>query len=361
MRKDIVRLGVVGLGRGLDVVKTVVGESGVKLVAICDKNPKKIQNAVKVLTEMHVDELQTFDNYDDMLMTDIDAVMVATDAVCHVPFVVKALNSGKHVLSEIPAINSVEEAKLLKTAVKSHPDLKYMAGENCCYWAFIQMWKKMYEDGKFGQVVYAEGEYLHSEDYRTCEPYPVENHWRSYNPAIKYLTHNLGPLLYILDDQCVSVTCMESDVKYSPYKSGPQNAVALFRTKKGTIIKILISFGAYVGFDHNFRLIGTKGTIATDLVKPLDDAHSFAQLSDIPGSIDGKIEIPIGLQFPGESAAGGHGGADKKMIMDFISCILNDTAVPIDVDRGIRMSLPGIIAHESAVKGSIPLDIIDIT
>ena len=32
-----------------------------------------------------------------------------------------------------------------------------------------------------------------------------KNHWRYFNPAIKYLTHNLGPLLYIMDDRCVSV------------------------------------------------------------------------------------------------------------------------------------------------------------
>jgi hypothetical protein len=32
------------------------------------------------------------------------------------------------------------------------------------------------------------------------------------------------------------------------------------------------------------------------------------------------------------------------MVLDFARCILEDTESPIDVDMGINMSLPGIIA-----------------
>ncbi len=357
MENKIVKLGVLGLGRGSYLANEVIGEKGVKLTAICDHNPEILAAAVEQFKD--VEGLQVFDNFDDFIKADIDAVVVATEAVKHVPFVVKIMNAGKHVLSEIPTVNSIEEAKLLKATVKAHPELKYMAGENCCYWAFIQMWKKMFEEGKFGEIVYAESEYFHAEDYREIKPY-TDGHWRSYNPAIKYITHNLGPLLYIMDDKVVSVTCMESDIKYNPYNYGPQTGVALFKTAKGAIIRIIICFGAYVGMDHNFRLVGTRGTIETDMDKPLDDAHSFARLSDVPGSMDGKIDIPVTLKFPGESASTGHGGADKKMMMAFINCILEDTAPPIDVDMGIRMSLAGIYAHESAVNGSVPVEINDI-
>ena len=45
------------------------------------------------------------------------------------------------------------------------------------------------------------------------------------------------------------------------------------------------------------------------------------------------------------------------MLLDFARCIIEDTPSPIDVDMGIRMTLPGIIAHESALQGGVPLEI----
>lgn len=68
------------------------------------------------------------------------------------------------------------------------------------------------------------------------------------------------------------------------------------------------------------------------------------------------MEIPVGYALPGEQASG-HGGADGKMVRAFVKCILEDTNPPIDIDRGLQMSIPGIIAHESAVQGGALLEI----
>ncbi len=356
-----VKLGVVGLIRGRQVAGEIIGEEGVTLRAICDRNPETLESAGDYfINERKLENLLCFDSFDDIINSDIDAIYIATDADCHVPYVIRALEAGKHVISEIPAVASYEEAVQLKEAVKRHPKLKYMAAENCFYWAFIEAWKSMYEQGKFGKAVYAESEYLHAVDFHNIkeENYPAD-HWRTHFPAIKYLTHNLGPLLYIMDDKCVSAVCIEPDIKYNPYKKGAENGVALFKTAKGAVIRILISFGAYVGFDHNFRIIGTKGTVETDNTKPLGASHSFARFSDIPGSLAEKTEIPVALSFPGETL-GEHGGADKKMMMDFIRCIREDTPSPIDVDMGIKISLPGIYAKKSAESGGIAVEIPDI-
>lgn len=362
MKKDVVKLGVVGLGRGGYVTETVIGEKKVQLRAICDINPEKLEAARKIFEDdLKVSELLCFTDFDEFLKSDIDAVYIATDAIYHVPFVEKAMEAGKHVLSEIPPVNSVEEAKRLRAIVKAHPELKYMAGENCCWWAFIESWKKMFDEGKLGDVVYAEAEYLHSEDFNKFVK-PADGHWRTFNPAIKYLTHDLGPLLYIMNDRCVSVSCMVSDVSYNPYKTlSAQNGVALFKTAKGAIIRVLVCFGAYVGLDHNYEIIGTRGTVETDKTKPLSDAHYFARLSDIPGTIEEKIDVPVTLKYPGEIShpRDGHGGADKKMLMAFIDCIVNDTVPPIDVDLGIRMALPGIIADLSSQSGGTLMEIPD--
>ena len=360
MQNKVIKLGVVGLKRGADVASTIIGEKNVVIRAIADTNPERLEKCKKDYEEKGVTDLLCFDNYEDLLKSDIDAVYIATDKPLHTKHTVMALEAGKHVLSEIPTIETVEEAKILKDAVKAHPELKYMAGENCFYWAFIEAWKKMREDGKFGDVLYAEAEYLHSTEPKAVQGYDVNinsNHWRTSLDAITYLTHNLGPLLYIMDDECVRVSCMvPTAAKYKPWKKGDENGIAIFKTKKGAVIRIFIAFGAYVGFDHNYAIYGTRGTIMTDKTKPLSEAHSFAKMADIPDTFEKFFEIPIKASRGGK-VVDKHSGADGLMIRDFIKCVIEDTKPPIDVDMGIKISLPGIIARDSSKRGGELLEI----
>lgn len=357
MKKQI-KYGVIGLGRGLDIVLEGLDDQRGRLVAACDKNPKTLAKAKEKLAQKGVCDCAFYEDFDDMLKAELDAVIIATDAVCHVPFVVKAMDAGLHVLCEIPSVNSIEEAGLLKETVNAHPDLIYMAAENCCYWAFVEAWKTMFEEGKLGDVIYAEGEYLHSINPEKFSPdnYP-QGHWRITNPAIKYLTHELGPLLYILDDRCVSVTCMESDVIYNPYfpeKKG--TGVAMFKTEKGRIIHILISFGSYTSPDHNFRILGTQGSLETDRLKKVYDAHTFANLQSIPNTFTQKLDIPVTTAYAGDTA-GTHGGGDRRMMRDFLKCVTEGKKPKLDVNFALRMTIPGIIAHESAIHGGAPMEI----
>ena len=365
MKYNEVRLGVVGLGRGLDVVWDVLQDDDVKLVAVCDINPKKIELAKKKLKEEHgMENVACFLDFDEFLTAETDTVVIATDAVLHVPFVTRALEAGKHVISEIPAVNSLEEAKALKAAVNAHPNLKYFSAENVCYLGYIQAWKTMYEEGKFGDIVYAEAEYLHAKDWRDykAEDYP-DGHWRTYNPAIKYCTHETGPLFYVMDDKPVSVTCMVPDTHYNPYKkeSYVENAIMLIKTKKGAVIRIWIGFGAYVGgCAHNFAMYGTRGMIESDKNKRLEDANCKARFADIPGSFKGeKIDLPITARSFSDGKGKSHLGIDRKMMRDFIECIKEDKAPPIDVNLGIRMALVGIYAHESYLRGGSAVEVPD--
>ncbi len=364
--KRIIKYGLLGTGRGwVDAYCCKHPQS--KLVAICDKNPDRIKEATKELNDHGISGFDCYSDFDEMLAkADIEAVIIATEATNHVSYVKKAMDAGKHVLSEIPAIATVEEAKELKEIEAAHPDLIYMCGENCCYWAFIKTWKKMRENGEFGDIVFAEAEYLHATEPSKLNPNVDPTYWRSYFPAIQYITHQLGPLLYIMDDRCVSVTCMEPDVVYNPHNPDKKAVgMALFKTAKGAVIKILICFGAYTSFDHNFRLCGTKGNIMTDPFDIVDNAYCYANLESIPGtfSTTNKIKITVNSRYQDEYGTGigvGHGECDFLMGNDFIDCILENRRPFLDAAFGIRMALPGILAHESAMKGGMPIEIPEI-
>ena len=210
-----------------------------------------------------------------------------------------------------------------------------------------------------GRAVYAEGAYLHGMDWMKQDPRKVnKNHWRYNYPAIKYLTHSLGPILDIIGDRCVSVSCMIPDVIYDPERETRKNGVALFKTEKGAVIRILICFGAYSGYGHRYMIIGTAGCVENDPTKPLEEAYSYASMRGVEGSIYRKLEIPVSLMAEGEEETRGRG--EIKMLREFISCIQNDTPSPLDVDAAINMSLPGIMAYESALQGGVLLTIPEI-
>lgn len=356
MENKVIRLGVVGLKRGAYVAWTLIGDENVAIRAVADSDPEVLKACCEDYAKNGVTDLLAFDSIEELLKSDIDAVYIATDKPLHTKHTIMALEAGKHVLSEIPVIETLEEAKALRDAVKSHPELKYMAGENCFYWAFIEAWKKMREDGKFGEILYAESEYLHATHPDDIKPYENDSHWRKHNNAITYLTHNLGPLLYIMDDYVVSVSCMvPTAAKYNEHSEGDENGIAIFKTAKGAVIRIFIGFGMYVGYDHNFAMYGTRGSILTDKTKPLEESTSFAKMYEVPNTFEKYFEIPVKLSETDDVY--GHGGVDAKMIRDFIRCIIEDTDPPIDVDMGIRISLPGIIANESARRGGELMEI----
>ncbi len=363
MSDRVLKVGVVGLRRGRDIVNSIVGEPNMRLYAICDADEERLEDAKKHFEGKGVEDLQCFTSYEEFLKSDVEAVVVASGVDRHVAMSIQAMDAGKHVLSEIPVVNTIEEAKILKDAVKSHPELKYFAGENCCFWRFVDEWKKLIEKGYVGDPVYIEGDYLHHT--YTEKPGPLSLNpdgtlnWRADLNAIQYLTHELGPILYMLgDDRVVSVCGFAPGFETVPWKQGrgQSNEVAMFRTAKGALIKIFIGFGVHCGFDHNFVVYGSKGTIETDRREMVVNAHSYGRFHDIKDISPDKIELPYTTQYPGEKDDG-HGGADTQMMKAFAKCIIEDTKPAVDIDMGIQMSIAGIYAHESAMNGGVPIEI----
>ena len=208
-------------------------------------------------------------------------------------------------------------------------------------------WKEMYENGLLGDVVYAESDYLHQ--HKTIVP-DGRITWRSYRPAITYLTHNLGPLLYILGDRCDEVTGFTPNINaIEDIHPAPAEGVAMIKTKKGVLIKIFVGYGVYHMYAHNCCIYGSKGSLENQRGKRSQETHTMANLDSIPYTHQ-AIEIPVTSGFP-NADKDGHGGADPKMLEAFVDCILNDKKPPLDIDFGMDIAMAGIYANISSQNG----------
>jgi len=356
------KLGLVGLGRGCGMADIANDHPQAELVAVCDKNiDVQLQPGrfVHDIREKGTKVEGTYDDYDRFLEHDMDVVIVATPPEFHASQSIKALKQGMHVLSEIPSAMNLEEAHALVAAVRE-TDRIYMMGENLCWCGFVDAWQKWVSDGTVGKPSYIEGQYIHDlpeyiEPEKIREQYDAsfdENKsgttWRASFEPIRYCTHETGPLLDIVDDRIVKIMAVSSPCNVRPEIGTIDQQLAVGRTAKGAIIKLMAGFSvANKPSFHYFNIFGANGHLEFH-------TKSNVKLYDksVPG-LDGHMDVPVGVApatLPPSWARrhAGHGGVDAAMMVDFFDTILHGKPNRIDVYRGLDYSLPGILAAESA-------------
>ena len=174
-----IKIAVVGTGRGRVFMRPNLEVTGLKLTAICDRNPGKLEVLKRRLSPDG--SLETYTDYDEMLeKADIDAVILANYFHEHAEFAIKALRKGKHVLSECVAMGTLAEGVELCRAVEESGKI-YMIAENYPFSKQRMEMRRLYQSGELGELLYGEGEYCHP----MHEPYgiaPGEYHWRIRSP-----------------------------------------------------------------------------------------------------------------------------------------------------------------------------------
>src|SRR6266545_2670703 len=148
------RVAVVGARRGAVHVAAFQAHPASDVVVVCDVNRER---AVEVAKRYGVEGVST--QYEDVLeRRDIDVVALATADADHAPQALLALEAGKHVLTEIPMAVELEQCDQLIAAVKRSGKHLQMAQQ--VRWApYVLAAKALRDEGEFGEIFYAEGEY----------------------------------------------------------------------------------------------------------------------------------------------------------------------------------------------------------
>ena len=265
------KVGILGLGRGITHLSSFLAIEQAEVIGACDRFPALRKKAEELLNPVGGKVVPEFD---ELLAMNPEAVVIASNGKLQVKHACQAMEAGCNVLSEVPGGYTEEELIQLRNTVERTGKI-YMLGENACFRDFLRYWRKWLLENQFGSISIAEAEYLHylpktlfapdgsrlspgeakTQGRNDCKPI-----WRADQPPIQYLTHDLGPLLEVLDDRCVSVTCYNAPYrcKETPLRSDGQ--IALFRTAKGMLIKILVTLSTRQPSGHRYRLMGTEGS-----------------------------------------------------------------------------------------------------
>ena len=355
-----IRIGTFGACRGMTMIRQLMDSTEAELVAVCDKNEFVLSSCRKEAEAAGKTNITYYTDFDEFFEHDMDAVVLANYANEHAPYAVKFLKSGRHVMSECLTMSNMKEAVELIEAVEESGKI-YNYAENYCYTPQRVEMKRIYESGVLGELMYAEGEYIHD-----CSPiwhgitYGERNHWRNLMPSTFYCTHSIGPILYMTGLRPVSVSAFET--QNMPFMRELGTASGTFCTEM-----ITLENGALLRSAH-FNIKSTR--------------HSNYQLSCNNGCVQdlGNGEIAVYTEKPGENGKGeykkfnpeaviagtensGHGGGDFYTTYYFIRSILGDEealARRVDVYQAVDMCMPGTLGFRSIVNGNTPVKIPDL-
>ena len=95
-----VRVGVFGAGRGLTAIHQLFNHPDAELVAVCDKYQPLLDRCKKQAEEAGLYNITYYPCFDDFINHDMDAVILANYANEHVPFGIRLMESGRHIMTE---------------------------------------------------------------------------------------------------------------------------------------------------------------------------------------------------------------------------------------------------------------------
>jgi len=328
-----IRVGLVGYGVcKFSAAFGFQNHPNVEVVAVSDLIPERCAELAKV-----VKCNKTYPSLEELVKDkNIDAVMISTDAPSHTKHCIEALQHGKHVAVNVPAIfGSLEEADILFEAVKKS-GLKYMMFETSCFHEDLYGMKKIYNAGGLGKLVYSEGEYYH---YMST---PIDSYkgWRIGLPPQFYPTHSNAYYIGVTDGSFTEVSCLgipsiidHLKPENNQYKNPFGTEIALFRTNEGGMSRMAVSWDSPGDSGEKGRIRGQKGSFYgkyEGLEKNLPDLNRPA--------------LPAGVN------AGGHGGSHGLLMDEFVSAVLLDRKPLVDIGIALNMTVPGVVAHQSAMK-----------
>jgi len=390
---NVVRIGIVGLGmRGSDAVERLSYIDGVEITALCDKYPDRVASSQKTLEKMGRPKAKEYSGENGWKTLceskDVDLVYTPTPWELHAPIALYAMNNGKHAATEVNAGLTLDQCwQLVETSEKTKKHCMML--ENCCYDFFEMLTLNMARNGLFGELVHAEGAYIHdlSKDYLFNKK-AYADMWRLRENTKRngnlYPTHGLGPIAQCFNinrgdkmDHLVSMSTndfslapMAKDMAASDpfftefvgkHYRGNMNTT-IIRTNKGKTLMLQHDVSTPRPYSRIHLLSGTKA-VAQKWPGPerIGFGHSWSKPEELKKLYD-QYSPPI-IKHIGEIAkeVGGHGGMDFIMDWRLIDCLRN--GLPLDQDVYDAASWSSIIplTQQSVNNKSRTVDVPDFT
>ena len=364
----------------------------VERIALCDLDADKLAR-----NKASHGIAESFPSLDEVCASDFDAAVIITQPWLHGPQAVQALCAGKHAWSAVPAGRTLGECRALVQAVQETGRI-YMMAETSYYYPAVIYCRRRHAEGAFGRIVYSACEYYHDWDHGlyAVSRWRAGDRWRwtAGAPPMYYPTHSTSQIMSVTGAHMTRVSCQgfvdrHQDGVYeaanNEYGNTFSNESALFAMSDGSACRVnefrrighpgavrMNLFGTEGSFEEavGSQRFLTKGRETGDSVDVsdlltcrTDPAHGgrgeMAAVTSRDGTHLGVAPIHPVERLPREFAGlpNGHAGSHQFLVDDFVRSSHEGTQSPNHVWNAVAYTVPGIVAHESALRGGELLDI----
>lgn len=394
-----IRLGFLGLGgRGQYHLSSALGIPGVEVPALCEIREDRIRETKKWVEESGRPTPRLYDkgpdDYKRLCETEeLDAVIISTPWEYHAPMCLSAMRNGKHAVSEVPIILTLDEAwEIMETWEKTGKwatiALEQALLESSDGLSVINMIQK----GMLGDIIHAEGGYVH--DLRFVKFDDEREPWRLQHSIDRngnlYPDHPMNRILPALDinhgdsiDYLVSMSSKSGMLnEYAATYPGEKSKYANVKMAQGdynaTLIRTVNGKMITLNFDTNtphprehFRIQGTKGVYFNMAGEPKiymeglsPRAHSWESatkyLEEYQHPLIKNYDPPARIW----GSTRGHGGRSNKTPITWTLLItaLRENKMPVfDVFDSLTHSAISPVTEESVAKNGRPVNFPDFT
>ncbi len=348
MKKNTVNVGIIGVGNigsaHLNAIYSGQVE-GMSVSAVCDISQTRIYEIGQKYRG-----IKCFSDYNELLLSNIDAVIVAVPHPLHSEIAISALLRGKHVLVEKPIDISVKKAAELISVAK-YTKLKFAIMFNQRTAAIYSKAREIVKSGELGEI--KRSNWIITNWYRT-EYYYKTGGWRATwageggGVLVNQAPHQLDMWQWILGmPQTVSAhlgISKHHDIEV-------EDEATIYTTyENGAIGTFITSTGEFPG-TNRLEIIGTKGKLVIEdgMLKRWflreDEREVSKNATSAFVSIDYDYSV---LKDNGES---GH----KGILANFAESILKGTPLIAEGYEGLNELSISAAAYLSNEKGGIPV------
>lgn len=341
------------------------------VAAVCDIQPK----ALARLAEVYRCNV-TYGSFRELLKDkNVEAVGVFTPAPLHVWMATEAMKAGKHVISAVPAGMSIEQLEELLECVKS-TGRKYMMAETSYYRPQIITCREWARAGKFGTIFYSEAEYHHEGLLSLMFDDRGLPTWRHGFPPMHYPTHSVGMVVPVTGERLVEVQAVgwgdgHEILRTNEYRNPFWNTTAFFKTSGGHASRISVFWHVAAGGTERGQFFGDRMSYIMERPEKSPDtiariARAGQTVIDANGYPEGDVALepdphpdPMQSLPPALRVKSAHGNSHPFLTHEFICAILEDRHPAVNVWEAIAYTAPGIVAHQSALRGGETMKIRD--
>ncbi len=385
----LVRIGMVGIGlQGGGHVENLLKIPGCRITAVCDIREARTTWASQAIVAAGHPAPAVYArgprDFERLCETEeLDLVYTATPWEWHVPVMLAAMKAGKHAATEVPAAMTLDDCWALVEAAEKHQRHAVMM-ENCNYDRAEMMAFNLVRQGAIGEVLHAEGGYLH--DLREIKfEKKDEGLWRRAwsmkldgNP---YPTHGLGPISNCLDinrgdrfDYLVSMSGPSRGLQDWAREHFPADAperrerftlgdvnTSLIKTALGKTVMVQHCTNLPRPYSRINMVQGTKGMFQgypdRVYVEGRGKAHQWIAAADLREEFD----HPLWKKIEAQAAGAGHGGMDYIEDYRLVKCLREGLPTDMTVYDAAALCAVIELSMQSTTKRARTMDVPDFT